>query len=313
MIAQQFIDQGYPISAVLRVLKLPRSSFYYRPKTTGKPAGRPISTHTYTLGGMRVSNEQLVADIADILSREFVDYGYTKVTYALRDEFEYRINRKKVYRLMREHGLLNAVVSSPRSPRRWVKELIPPAHSPFSYLEFDIKYIWVAGLRRNAQILSVLDVHSRWLLGHVIGYCITQHDIMQLFDQLLDTYTFPKHAWVRCDNGAQMQARAVQQYFDRKGIIQEFTKPATPEQNAHIESYHSILERVICNRYEFKDMDELNQTFKRWHVFYNEHRIHSSIGYMSPSKYLYTKGYELAGFTAPQKSCESMPVRYPSH
>lgn len=311
MVAQSFIDQGYPISVVLQILKLPRSSFYYRPKTMGKRAGRPVSTHTCTVNGNRVSNEQLVADIADILSREFVDYGYTKVTYALRQEFEYRINRKKVYRLMREHGLLNSPVSIPRTPRRWVKELIPPAYSPFSYLEFDIKYIWIAGQRRNAQLLSVIDVHSRWLLAHTISHSITQQDVLQLFDQIFTSYALPKHAYVRCDNGAQMQARAVQQYFDQKGIIQEFTKPATPQQNAHIESYHSILERVICNRYEFLDIEELIQTFKRWYVFYNEQRIHASIGYMSPKAYLNSQGFELAGVTAPQKSCDSMPVHYP--
>ena len=48
--------------------------------------------------------------------------------------------------------------------------------------------------------------------------------------------------YVRCDNGAQFIAEMVQKYFKDKQVVQEFTKPATPQQNSHIQSYHSIME-----------------------------------------------------------------------
>jgi len=42
MIARQFIDNGYPVSTVLGLLELPRSSYYYKPSgTTGR--GRKCS------------------------------------------------------------------------------------------------------------------------------------------------------------------------------------------------------------------------------------------------------------------------------
>lgn len=37
-------------------------------------------------------------------------------------------------------------------------------------------------------------------------------------------------------------ADLLQKYFKDKKVTQEFTKPATPQQNSHIESYHSIME-----------------------------------------------------------------------
>jgi len=86
---------------------------------------------------------------------------------------------------------------------------------PFDYLEFDIKYIYVAGLNRNALLLTVIDVMSRWNLG-------------------------------RNDNGSQFIAERVQNFFKDENVKQEFCEPATPEQNAHIELYHSVLEKVIC-------------------------------------------------------------------
>jgi len=39
MIAQQFIDDGYPVSNVLKTLRLPRSSYYY---TSAGTAGRGV-------------------------------------------------------------------------------------------------------------------------------------------------------------------------------------------------------------------------------------------------------------------------------
>jgi putative transposase len=76
-------------------------------------------------------------------------------------------------------------------------------------------------------------------------------------------------------------------------VIQEFTKPATPEQNAHIESYHSLMERAICRRYEFDTLEEMQLTYNRWIKFYNFERIHSGIQYLNPSKYLESKGYDI--------------------
>jgi transposase InsO family protein len=76
-------------------------------------------------------------------------------------------------------------------------------------------------------------------------------------------------------------------------VIQEFTKPATPEQNAHIESYHSIAERVICQKYQFDDLKEFQKTMERFKYFYNFKRIHSGVGYKSPYKYLLEKGIDM--------------------
>ena len=107
MIAQQFIKEGHPVKLVLEVLEIPRSSYYYRPKPGTGCKGREQSTHTIQGDGSIVRNEVVVKDIEWILGQEFVDYGYLKVTHWLRQERDYIINPKKVYRLMSENGLLN--------------------------------------------------------------------------------------------------------------------------------------------------------------------------------------------------------------
>lgn len=293
IIAQEFIQEGHPQEMVLRLMNIPKSTYYYKPKADSLPKGRPCSVNTKRQDGSIIDNEIVVEQIKEILSGEFVDYGYLKTTHALRQEHGYIISSKKVYRLMSEHKLLNLPTKTKFTKRAWVKELVPKPVVHFSYLEFDIKYIYIKGKRKNGLLITVIDVYSRWVLGQYISWQIRKGDVIKIFDKIFTTYTIPEKIFVRNDNGSQMIAQTVQKYFKDKKVVQEFTKPATPEQNAHIESYHSIIERVICQRYEFDNLVDAGETFTRFVKFYNYERIHSGIGYLSPFKYLLTRGTEI--------------------
>ena len=211
----------------------------------------------------------------------------------MRQAYNYVISPKKVYRLMKENSLLNVATKAKIPKREWVKELVPNPMVHFSYLEFDIKYIYIAGKRKNALLITVIDVYSRWVLGQYLSWKIKKEDVIRVFDRIMGAYSIPEKIFVRNDNGSQMVASQVQQYFKNMNVRQEFTKPATPEQNAHIESYHSIIERVICQRYEFESLTEASETFTRFVKFYNYRRIHSGINYLSPYNYLRNKGTDI--------------------
>lgn len=286
MIAQQFIEQGFPVNLVLSVTKLPKSSFYYVP--SGGKKGKTPSQLTYTTTGTCVSNSLLVKQMEDLIQEEeFVDYGYIKFTYWLRLEHQYIINFKKVYRLMKENRLLlPVIIKRNRSGKTWISDRVPHPKQPFEFLEFDIKYIYIHGARRNALLLSVIDVHSRWLLGWSLQWSIKKEEVKALFQVLLEEFPIPQKVTVRNDNGSQFESNLIRTFLAENNIIQEFTRPATPQQNGHIESYHSILERVICRKYEFESLVDAQHTFQRFEYFYNFKRIHSGVDYKSPYKFL---------------------------
>jgi putative transposase len=75
-------------------------------------------------------------------------------------------------------------------------------------------------------------VFSRWNMEHIIKWNIRQEDVIILFDKIFENYDLPFSFYVRNENGSQFIIDLVQQYFQNKNVIQEFTKPATPEQNA---------------------------------------------------------------------------------
>jgi putative transposase len=234
-VANTYINFGYPIKHILKHCGVPRSSFYYKP-TFGKKGRIPYAKF-YDKKGFEISSTEVLESILTLFENKFVDYGYFKVYIYLRDEMNYTVSKHYVYNLMKTNDLLQKryLQSSKKGLRNWVTNLIPEAQKPFVYFEFDIKFIWIAGKRKNIQVLTVLDVFSRWNLGHFIAFSIKKENVIALFDEIFKTYVLPKDISVRSDNGAQFIANQVQEYFKNKGVFQEFTKPATPQQDAHID------------------------------------------------------------------------------
>jgi len=219
-----------------------RSSFYYHPKT-GIRGRRPYAVAKNNIGQI-VDKQDIMLIIKRLFENPFVDYGYYKTYIHLTKKEYLSISKHQVYSLMKDTGLLRNRynTSSKKNKRNWVKDLLPDTNTPFDYLEFDIKYVWVAGKNANVQVLTVLDVYSRWQMGHFIAFQIKKEDVIRLFDAIFSKFTIPAKMFVRNDNGSQFIAQEVEDYFVSKKVTQEFTKPATPEQNSHIESYHSIME-----------------------------------------------------------------------
>ncbi len=293
MVANQYINQGYPVGKVLAYCGLSSSSYYYR-RRAGIP-GRKPSTHTLDRDGTPVTNTIVVDQIKALLAQPFVDYGYIKVTWWLRYNKGYHINFKKVYRLMGEHRLLNPKRGKPRLARNWAAWSGPDEQDPLSYWQVDIKYVYVGGCQRNALLLSVLDVASRWVLGFTLAWSIRKEQVKELFGQILGRYSLqlPELITLRSDNGSQFIAQLVREYLAEMKITQEFTRPATPQQNGHIEAWHSIVDRSICQRLELGDLTEAQTTMQAFVNFYNNERIHSGIGYQAPKQFLFNHGIDL--------------------
>lgn len=291
MVASHFIDQGYEIKTILSLLQLSTSSWYYQ-STGGKQGLRP-STHTRKLDGGVLSNQEIVSQIEQLLQQDFVDYGYIKVTHWLRQNLKVIINYKKVYRLMKENKLLYSQHSRDKKDKVFIKYRVPKPQVPFEHMEMDIKYVWIHGTRRMAYLLSVIDIKTRAILGWILQHSIRKNDVVSLIRAIAGWYFLPLKVTIRSDNGAQFEAKMVRECLSEMEIQQEFSHVATPEDNGHIESYHYIIKKCVCNVYEFLDLDQAHDIIKQFVCFYNDQRIHSGIGYMSPSKYFFSLGLQI--------------------
>jgi transposase InsO family protein len=257
-------------------------SSYYRTPSLGKKGNRP-SKFTYNDSRGWVDQGALVESITDILSHEFIDCGYRLMTsYLQRDG--YRINHKKLYRIMSGEGLLKLEnrINRSGSGRKFVKFRKVNTSKPFDCLEMDIKMVWIPSTGKNAYLLSIIDVHTRRILKDYFSFSIKQARIIEFLSDLFLDYQYPESVVIRSDNGSQFIARNVREYLGLIGVRQEFTHVATPEENAHIEAYHGILKKEVFKRVDYRTFGEIEQILKRYVIFYNNTRLHGLLGRITP-------------------------------
>jgi transposase InsO family protein len=82
---------------------------------------------------------------------------------------------------------------------------------------------------------------------------------------------------LRNDNESQFIAGAVRSFLKDKGILQEFSHVATPEDNAYIEALHSNLQREVVDWFEFDSIYHAQMIIDRYYKWYNEKRRHGSL------------------------------------
>lgn len=259
-------------------MNLSPSTYYYLPSQ--RKRGVKPSSFTLKTDGSSVSNEAVVEDIKAALQREFCCYGYHNITSDLRD-MNYRINHKKVYRLMDENNLLLGKVIRTRGKREFVRHRKIQAAYPMEYLCLDIKYIWVAGEKRNYYLLTVLDVFSRMAIDQILQASIKKIDVINMFRRINIRYGI-KGVTVRNDNGSQFIANEVKQFLASSEAKQEFTHIATPQENSYIEAFHSIVNTEVVERFDFLSYYEAKQTFRKHFQWYNTERKHGQIGRITP-------------------------------
>lgn len=271
--------RGVCVRRLLSWSGLQSSSFYYKRSLSRK--GIKPSTHSVNRDGELVENSAVVKDIEMTLAQEFCCYGYRNMTGELK-EMGWIINHKKVYRLMKEAKLLyGARIRVAPFKRNFIRFRSLSPERPLQYLSMDIKYVHVHGTGRNALLLTVMDIYSRKVLIHMLRQSIKKGDVLLMLSLMLLEYKAEGMS-LRNDNGSQFIANVVREYLKEKGVYQEFSHVATPQDNAYIEALHSSLQREVIDRFEFDSIYHAQIVIDRYYKWYNEKRRHWSLNGQTP-------------------------------
>ena len=91
---------------------------------------------------------------------------------------------------------------------------------------------------------------------------------------------------LRTDNGPQYGGREFKKVMQVLGIRHEFIWKHTPEQNGHVESFHGTLKKEYVWPHDFARLQDAEVVLAKAFVDYNEDRIHSVLGYITPSEFV---------------------------
>ena len=152
----------------------------------------------------------------------------------------------------------------------------------------------------NERLHSAIDYKApKEVVGKYLGYHCTSDDVKKAIDfAFLDKgIERISHVRIRSDNGTQFVSRTVDLFLSSSKIDHERIHPATPKEDAHIESFNSILEKEVIGRFEFSYLENTENTISRFIESYNNERLHSAIDYkhqdISKKKFLIRHFFKL--------------------
>lgn len=74
-------------------------------------------------------------------------------------------------------------------------------------------------------------------------------------------------------------------YQIQNGFIHSFSRKGNPNDNACIESFHSVMKKEEIYLHTYKDFEECRKAlFEYIESRYNRQRIHSALGYKTPQQ-----------------------------
>jgi putative transposase len=237
------------------------------------------------------SNAWLLERIRIIHERSGCTYGAPRVHAQLLQE-GMAVGYNRVARLMREAGLRGV------SRRRWVcttqrdRSARPAAdlvRREFSAAAPD--QLWVADITYIATwegflyLAVVLDVFSR----KVVGWAMRTHLLTELVLSALDmalTARRPQQVIHHSDQGTQYTSVAFGARCEAAGVRPSMGSVGDCYDNAMCESFFATLECELLERTTFRTKAEAEAAvFQFLEGWYNPHRLHSSLNYVSPVNY----------------------------
>ncbi|WP_307210759.1 IS3 family transposase [Paenibacillus harenae] len=279
---------------VLRILGIAESTYYDRKKRASqvevedrpvhRSKGRPAPGYSLTSKGERVSDEQIKEWLLELLEGEEHVYGYKLLAQCIRDRYCLILNKKKSYRLCKELGILQKARERVQThPRRLPQNRVVTGSNQL--WQMDIKYGYVTGQERFFFVLSIIDVFDRVVVGQYRGpVCEAKHVVQTLWRALKNRVKSGEPMPViRTDNGPQFISKLFGDTCESLDMVHERIPPRTPNMNAYIESFHSILESNLFGRRDFMTFDEAYGALDQYMDFYNNRRMHGSLKRKPPA------------------------------
>lgn len=215
------------------------------------------------------------------LAHTRVRYGYRRLHVLLRRE-GWAVNAKRIYRLYKLEGLVIRLKTPrrKRSCRYRGERLEISAPNQTWAMDFMSDTLFD---NRPYRVLTIVDCHSRESLAVEPRQSFRGFHVVEALDRIVRERGKPKT--IRCDNGPEFAGRVLDQWAFYNQVQLDFSRPATPTDNAFIESFNASVRKELLNAEWFTSLGDARRRMDAWRKEYNEDRPHTSLKNRTPREY----------------------------
>ena len=217
-------------------------------------------------------------------------YGTPRIERALRRR-DVRTSRRRVARLRRELGLrakgrrrFRTTTDSkhpyPVAPNRLGRCFEAPAADRIWV--GDITYLWT---REGWLYLAiVLDTFSRRIVGWSLHESLERELATSALEKALEGRRPPPGLLHHTDRGSQYASGDYREILETAGVVFSMSRKGNCWDNAMAESFFATLKSELGRSFDSRAQAR-REVFAYIESFYNTHRLHSGLGYVSPAEY----------------------------
>ena len=234
-------------------------------------------------------NASILASLKD-LKAEHPLWGYRRCWAYLYYRQGILVNKKRVYRLMKEHGLLVTKVNRYKAKRK-ISRPKPKACYPNHIWGTDMTKIKI-GSWGWYYLVIVLDWYTKEIIGYTLSLQSKSRDWQEALHQAVQK-RFPegirdslkKNLFLVSDNGCQPTSLSYMQTCALLGIKQIFTSWSNPKGNADTERVIRTLKEDLLWPYDWDNPFDFQRALDKWVDNYNQDFPHQSLDYHTPCEY----------------------------
>ena len=248
---------------------LPTSKYHLWRQHYGRPHAH--NAHIPRDGWLEAWEKQAIIDY----HRRFPLEGYRRLAYMMLDQDVVAVSPTSVYRVLKAAGLLDR---NRWAPSKKGKGFVQPI-GPHEHWHIDISYLNIAGT--FYFLCSVLDGYSRAIVHWEIRETMKEPEVETIVQRALEKH--PSHKpRIISDNGPQFIAKDFKQFVRLAGITHVRTSPYYPQSNGKLERWHGTLTSEEVRDKAPRDVEEARRVVGNFVTHYNEVRLHSALGYVTP-------------------------------
>ena len=260
----------YSVSAMCRVLQISRSTYYYEAKA-------------------KQDESELTVNIIDIFKASRNNYGTLKIKSDLKDR-NLIASRRRIGRIMKQEGLVSSYTTAQFPPQKdtcnesKIENVVDRQFNQQPYRNIvvsDLTYVRV-GMSWN-YICVLIDLFNREIIGYSAGRNKTADLVKQAFQSvkgnLKDIQIF------HTDRGNEFKNQTIDETLKAFEIQRSLSHKGCPYDNTVAEATFKIIKTEFVRNQTFCNLYHLQIELADYVNWFNNHRIHSSLGYLTPVKY----------------------------